>query len=150
MFFNKISNRAKMKKQKNRREPSVYSKRDHQSRRLLVLKKEGGNLELFTYKKIIRKFRKWSKKKKYRIEFRFTPNHIFSNKVKNSRMGKGKGKYTRLVVRLASYSTFMVLTGISPLRLTKYFSKMSVFFRGRFIIKPPTMLPGRLYQKVVA
>lgn len=58
MFFNKIPNRAKAKKQKNRTEPTIYDHRDHQTAKLVVLNASGGHLELFIYRKIVRKFRK--------------------------------------------------------------------------------------------
>lgn len=136
MFFNKIANRAKAKKHKKRGTPGLLSNREHQHHKAVVFIKAGGNLELFIYKKIIRRFRKWVKRKKYKIRFRFTPNHIFSTKNKNSRMGKGKGKYKRLLVRFNAYDTFMVVEGISHLRLIKYFRAMELYFRNVFVIKP--------------
>lgn len=72
------------------------------------------------------------------------PNHIFSNKVKNSRMGKGKGKFSRLVVRFKKYDIFMVMGGFSAARMRKYFKLMTMYFRGKFIVKQSLVNGSRL------
>lgn len=134
MFFNKIANRAKAKKHKHRQVPTIKDNRRHQYQHSTVFVKAGGNLELFIYKRVIRRFRKWVKRKKYKVRFKFTPNHIFSTKNKNARMGKGKGKYKRLLVRFNAYDPFMVVEGIAPVRLIKYFSWMELYFRNTFVV----------------
>ena len=138
MFFNKIANRAKTKKHKQRICPAVTTKTPKTKQKLVTLLHRGGTLELHTYKKIIRYFKILIKKKKYKIKFKFQPNYIFSNKNKNARMGKGKGKYTRLLVKLRKYEPFMLCEGISRVRLQRHITQLRLICHNQIILRATT------------
>lgn len=138
MFFNKIANRAKTKKHKQRMCPSVTTKLPKTKQRQVALLHRGGTLELHTYKKVIRYFKRWIKKKKYKIKFKFQPNYIFSNKNKNARMGKGKGKYKRLLVKLRKYEPFILCEGISRLRLQKHITRLRLICHNQITLRATT------------
>lgn len=59
-------------------------------------------------------------------------------------MGKGKGKFSRLVVRFRKYDIFMVMGGFSAARMNKYFKLMTTYFRGKFIVKRSLVGGSRL------
>lgn len=64
-------------------------------------------------------------------------NYPISKKSKNSRMGKGKGKYIRLCTQVFKNSTFLEFLNINPILLKKilsFFSKKN-FFIFNYIFK---------------
>ena len=64
-------------------------------------------------------------------------------------MGKGKGKYKRLLVRFNAYDPFMVVEGIAAIRLVHYFKLMELYFRNTFVVKAnnKTFSKVHLYSK---
>lgn len=78
---------------------------------------------------VIGKIGKWKRRSKFRKIWMFLwPNHIFTRKSKNSRMGKGKGVFNRWVLKLRRGTTLVETIGLSLSFLKKvvvWFNKQS-------------------------
>ena len=117
MFYNKLQNRKKIKKLKKRSAPPGYTKKAFKKGHVLVHYKTGGLLELSIYKRIIRGFRRKVRRKKYTIIFLFLPNYAHTRKSAKSRMGKGKGKFRRFLVKLKAMQPIMSVRDLAIKRL---------------------------------
>lgn len=85
-------------------------------------------LELKIYKIFFLKIRKIIRKKKLKAFVNICCNHNFSKKSKNSRMGKGKGKFCRFIYRTTSFKpifTFFNVSSFRVLKLCKFLNKKS-------------------------
>lgn len=76
--------------------------------------------ELRFYKFFFLKLRRLSKKKKFKAYVHVSCNHFFSKKSKNSRMGKGKGKFVRYVYRTKVMLPNFVFYRISKNRVSSF------------------------------
>lgn len=83
----------------------------------------GGNLELFVYRRVIRSFRRRSRRRRYKLLFRFLPNYTITSKGQNSRMGKGKGKIVRASIQFRTNKLFMIVRGLSYYRILFFFKR---------------------------
>lgn len=77
-------------------------------------------LELKFYRFFFLKLRRLSKRKKFKSFVFLCCNHIFSKKSKNSRMGKGKGKFVRFVFRSKVLKPIFIFKKISKYRVIKF------------------------------
>jgi hypothetical protein len=77
-------------------------------------------IELKLYRFYFLKLRRFCKKKKIKSYVYICCNHNFSRKSKNSRMGKGKGKFVRFVFRSKILKPIFILKGISKIRISKF------------------------------
>ncbi len=134
MFFDKIVSKKKFKKFKQRSTPNTRFCTIKKTRRTHVYYPRGGMIELWVYKRILRAFRRRSRRRRYCLEFLFRPNALVSKKSKNARMGKGKGKFVRLRLRTPANKLFMVASGISHSRLVFFFANLFKKTRYRFAV----------------
>jgi len=135
MFFDKIVNKKKFKKFKRRSTPKTTFNTNKMYVRTHVYYPSGGRVELWVYKRILRVFRRRSRRRRYTLNFLFRPNYIHSRKSKNSRMGKGKGKFSRLTLNLPANKLFMTVTGLSHQRVVLFFAKIHQNTRYRFAVR---------------
>lgn len=77
-------------------------------------------LELKFYRFFFLKLRRLSRRKKFKSFVHVSCNHFFSKKSKNSRMGKGKGKFVRYVFRTKVLKPTFVFYKISHTRVIKF------------------------------
>lgn len=77
-------------------------------------------LELKVYRFFFLKLRRLSKRKKFKSFVLLSCNHMFSKKSKNSRMGKGKGKYVRFVFRTKILKPIFIFRKLSKYRLISF------------------------------
>lgn len=124
MFYNNVSNKKKLKKFKNRRMPKTYVSGMKKTHYHYIYAKIGGLLELRIHKLILRKFRRRSKRRRFKIIFFFLPNYSFSKKSTNSRMGKGKGKFRRLLAFLKTKQPMVAFRGIAFTRILFFIKKI--------------------------
>lgn len=123
MFFNKVSNKKKLKKFKQRRAPRTYTLGTRKTHYSYIYAKCGGLAELRLHKLILRKFRRRAKRRKFKMIFFFLPNYSYSKKSTNARMGKGKGKFRRLLARLKTHQPLVALRGIAFTRVLLFIKK---------------------------
>jgi ribosomal protein L16/L10AE len=113
MFFHKFSNKKKLKKHKGRRAPRTYTKGIRKTHYNYIYIRRGGLTELRLHKLILRKFRRRSRRRRFKVLFFFLPNYSYTKKGVNSRMGKGKGKFQRLLASLKTYQPLVAFRGIA-------------------------------------
>lgn len=77
-------------------------------------------LELKFYRFFFLRLRRLSKKRKFKSFVFLCCNHIFSKKSKNSRMGKGKGKFVRFVFRTKTLKPIFIFKKISKYRVASF------------------------------
>ena len=77
-------------------------------------------LPLKFYKFFFFKLRKISRRKKIKTYVNLNCNHFFSKKSKNSRMGKGTGKFLRFVFRSKSLKPLFIFYKMSIKRARKF------------------------------
>ena len=70
------------------------------------------------FKKILKKFFKFKKKTK-KVWFFLSKNYPLTKKSKNSRMGKGKGKFVRYCSRILAHHSIFEFSGFSILNLNR-------------------------------
>jgi hypothetical protein len=90
-------------------------------------------LELKVYKFFIRKLRRLTKKRKFKSFVNICCNHCFSRKSKNSRMGKGKGKFVRFVYRSISLKPIFSFIKLSKTRLFKFTMYLNKKTKNKFL-----------------
>lgn len=120
MFFNKIGNRKKLKKLKKRSSPGCNSESKARTHFHFLYTLVGGLHEMRLHKIIIRKFRRRTRRRRFKIIFFFLPNYSYSRKSTNSRMGKGKGKFRRLLTLLKAHHPLAGFRGISLARINRF------------------------------
>jgi hypothetical protein len=140
VFYNTVSNKKKLKKFKNRRAPQVWSSGIKKTHYHYIYTKVGGLLELRIHKLILRKFRRRSKRRRFKIIFFFLPNYSFSKKSTNSRMGKGKGKFRRLLSLLKTKQPLVAFRGIAFARILFFIKRIWLSNNVRLIA---AKAPGR-------
>jgi hypothetical protein len=85
------------------------------------------NVYLFDLKKKFKFFlTKYKKNLNKNIWIFIKKNYPISKKAKNSRMGKGKGKFIRLTTRVLKNSNFLEFLNINPIILKKIMNYCSV------------------------
>jgi hypothetical protein len=97
-------------------------------------------------KKLLKKIRhgttKSIRRKTTRLFLSIAKNYIYTKKSKNSRMGKGKGRVSRLVIRVSKFKPFIYFSGhysVSLSKITTSFSKKT-----RILLKQSTLNNDRL------
>ena len=73
-------------------------------------------IELYILKRLLFRLKRIYKKKKITLFINLNKNHIISKKPKNSRMGKGKGKFTRYIYKLSLFTPILFFEKISNYR----------------------------------
>ncbi len=132
-------NLVDIKVQKNRRFlKSLQNKIKFGDYALLALKETKIEMVQLSYiKKFFKKLIKRKKKdknsknflqKNYKIWVSLLPNYVISKKSKNSRMGKGKGSFTRWVVRIRQGYTLAEFLGVPKYRILKILTKFNKKF----------------------
>ena len=134
MFYNKVTNRKTLRKFKKRGLPSMDSDYKVKKGFTYVWLPKGGNIELAFYKRILRRFRRRVRRRKYKVLFRFLPNYSYTRKIKNSRMGKGKGRFSRLALKLTAFKVIMIIKGLSHRRVECFLKKLRSAFKFNFLI----------------
>jgi len=141
MYLNKLKTQVKLVKFKKRFVPKLIFKENIFS---LVFKKtfftkfsyiflsNSINIELFFYKFFIKKLRKLSRRKNFKSFIFLYCNHCFSKKSKNSRMGKGKGKFVRFICRKYFLQPVFVFSKISSIRIQKFTTFLNTKSRNKF------------------
>lgn len=77
-------------------------------------------IELKIFRFYFLKLRRFCSKKKLKSYVYICCNHNFSKKSKNSRMGKGKGKFLRFVFRSKIFKPIFIIYKISKIRIYKF------------------------------
>ena len=77
-------------------------------------------LNLKIYKFFFLKLRRISKKKRIKTYVNINCNHFFSKKSKNSRMGKGTGKFLKFIFRTKSLKPIFIFYKMSISRALKF------------------------------
>lgn len=99
MYFNKIN--LKLKKPIFKKRHNLKLKIFYKCKfKKIIFFKKTNFLELNFLKKKITKLLRLVKKKKIIVYINLKKNHLLTKKSKNSRMGKGKGKFMRYISRL--------------------------------------------------
>ena len=129
MYLNKIKN-IKLSKFKNRSKSSTFFSKNKFSisnnvNLYKIFCKNTLLLELKYYRFFFLKLRKISKKKKFYSFVFLSCNHCFSKKSKNSRMGKGKGKFIRYVCRKNLLKPIFIFNKISKIRFNKFLNYLN-------------------------
>lgn len=124
MFYNKVSNRKKLRKFKKRTYPRPQVCSMRKTHKAYIYHRVGGLMELRVHKLILRKFRRRAKRRKFRVTFFFLPNYSYSKKSTNSRMGKGKGKVRRLMALVRTCQPLVSFRGISFARILRFTRKV--------------------------
>lgn len=75
-------------------------------------------VELNFFKLFLFRLKRVYKKKKIKMFINLNRNHLITKKPKNSRMGKGKGKFTRFIYKITPYKPVIILPNISVNRMT--------------------------------
>lgn len=73
-------------------------------------------VELYLIKKLLFRLKRVYKKKKISLFINLNKNHIISKKPKNSRMGKGKGRFVRYVYKIKLFTPIIRFNTISDSR----------------------------------
>lgn len=125
MYFNKKKSQKKLVLQKNRFKPKIKFYKKFMFKNFFVKSaflcvKQCVYLELKYLKILIKFFRKLSKKKKYKIYVNYCCNHAWFKKTKNSRMGKGKGKFVRYFYKSTNVKPLFIFKTVSRIRLKKF------------------------------
>ena len=129
MYLNKLKLQKQLKKFKNRKKQklifndsifSLCSKYRLYNNSVCIYVKNLILIELKIYRFFFLKLRKLSKKKKFKLFVLISCNHCFSKKSKNSRMGKGKGKFLRYVFRYKLLRPIFIFYKISLNRVSKF------------------------------
>lgn len=129
VYLNKIKIQKKIKRFKKRRIVGVsYNKNNfninsNKSRMAswsFVFSRLSMFLELKFYRFFIFKLRRMSRKRKFKSYVNMSCNHCFSKKSKNSRMGKGKGKFVRYVYRTVTLKPIFSFFKMSKIRVCKF------------------------------
>jgi hypothetical protein len=128
LYLNKIKIQKKIKRFKKRRSLSCSYKSTmfnlHSNKTRLptwsyVFSRLSMFIELKFYKFFIFKLRRLSRRKKFKSFVNICCNHCFSKKSKNSRMGKGKGKFVRYVYRSLPMKPIFSFYRMSKVRINK-------------------------------
>lgn len=125
MYFNKRKSQKKLILQKHRFKPKIFffekfMFREIGTRISYLCVKQSIYLELKYMRILIKFFRKMVKKKKYKVYVRYCCNHAWFRKSKNSRMGKGKGKFVRFFYKSTNVKPLFIFKRISIFRLKKF------------------------------
>ena len=80
---------------KGRKQPKLSWSRPPLNKRTYVYYMPGGNMEVDIVKHVLEGFRRVVKRRRYKLNFMTKPSYMVFRKSKNSRMGKGKGKFQR-------------------------------------------------------
>lgn len=129
MYLNKLKLQKQLKKFKNRKKQklifndSIFSfnnKNRLYNNSICIYVKNLILIELKIYRFFFLKLRKLSKKKNFKLFVLISCNHCFSKKSKNSRMGKGKGKFLRYVFRYKLLNPLFIFYKISLNRVFKF------------------------------
>lgn len=121
MYLNKLKFQKKIKKFKNRKKQklvfsdSMFCVKGSNilSSLYFIFFKNRLFVEMRLYRFFFLKLRKLSKRKKIKTFVLISCNHCFSKKSKNSRMGKGKGKFTRYAMRYVSLKPIFIFYKLS-------------------------------------
>lgn len=136
MFKPKKRKGKYIRKFKQRQEPRVHTLKKQEYRwTSILLVKKSGTFTTRMYLPMIRAFRKFIKKKKYRLKFRFRINYMVTRKSRQSRMGKGKGKIKGFLIKLPRNKIFLVARGISTTRIWLFFRRIERNMSLKFSIK---------------
>ena len=142
MYLNKIKIQKNIKRFKNRRMAKfIYDNKYFNflntklvyNRVSYIFNRFSLFLELKIYKFFIKKLRRMSKRKHFKSFLNICCNHYFSRKSKNSRMGKGKGKFVRYVYRTISLKPVFTFIRISKKRLIKFTIYLNKKTKSKFI-----------------
>lgn len=125
MYLNKRKSQKKLVLQKNRFKPKIYNFRKYMFKSFFgkyafLCIKQSVYLELKYIKILIKFFRKLAKKKRYRLYVNYYCNHAWFKKTKNSRMGKGKGKFVRYYHKAKNIKPLFIFKYVSKFRLKKF------------------------------
>jgi len=125
MYLNKRKSQKKLVLQKHRFKPKIfftdkYMYLSQHKMYCFICIKQSIYLELKYFKFIIKKFRKLSKKKKFKVWVNFCCNHAWFKKSKNARMGKGKGKFVRFFFKATNCKPLIIFSRISKIRIIKF------------------------------
>jgi len=124
MYFNKRKTQIKLSIQKKRKLPKIYffkkfSFLKRKKIKFFILSKNYLHIELKFYKVFVKKIRKIAKKKRAKAFLYLCCNDAWFKKSKNSRMGKGKGRYVRYVYRTKICKPVLALSRLSKYRVQK-------------------------------
>ena len=142
MYLNKIKIQKNIKRFKNRRMAKfIYDNKYFNflntklvyNRVSYIFNRFSLFLELKIYKFFIKNLRRMSKRKHFKSFLNICCNHYFSRKSKNSRMGKGKGKFVRYVYRTISLKPVFTFIRISKKRLIKFTIYLNKKTKSKFI-----------------
>lgn len=143
MYLNKIEIQKKITRFK-RRKPTklglrlnLFKIKQHNfafTKYVHIYFKDLNNLELKFYKFFIINLRRFSKKKKMIAYIFLTANHCFSKKSTNARMGKGKGKFRRLVNNRKALKPLFIFYKFSLIRIIKFKHYLNKRFLNKFFI----------------
>jgi len=89
-------------------------------------------MELRFYKLYFLKLRRINKRRLVKVYVYIMCNHNFSRKSKNSRMGKGKGKFVRFVFRSKIMKPIFIFNKISNYRLYKFIQYLNKKSKKKF------------------
>ena len=84
-------------------------------------------VDLDFFKKILFRLKRIYKKKKIKLFINLNRNHIISKKPKNSRMGKGKGKFSRFVYKIVPYKPVISIPSISQTRFNSLLNHLNCY-----------------------
>jgi len=134
MFNTPLTNDRSQRNFKLRKRPGVLHYPQAKITGSYVFYPQGGNMELFIYKKIIKSFRKRVRRNRYKLLFNFQSTYTVSSKGPNARMGKGKGKANRPSLSLKSNKLFLIVKGLSYYRVCFFFKKFYKQTGIRFLV----------------
>lgn len=129
MYYNKRKSQKKLVLQTRRLKPKIFFFEkfmflNRWKKTSFLCVKQSIYLELKYLRVLIKFFRKLSKKKRYKIYVRYCCNHAWFKKAKNSRMGKGKGKFVRFFYRSTNLKPLFIFKKISKFRLQKFIKNL--------------------------
>ena len=132
MFITKISNKKKLRKFKKRSKPLTINNWLFSNYGLVFI--GGGFLKLNFFKRIIKIFRKKTRKRGKRVWLFFLINYSRSRKSRMSRMGKGKGKFKKYALFLKNYKIFCKFSGYSYFRVVKFINYLKYEFNYKILV----------------
>ena len=140
MYFNKRKSQRKLVLQKKRKATLTF----FDPTRLMFLTSffkhykfigatQTAYIELRFVRYIARKFRRRTRRRKYKGFIFFCCNHAWFKKSKNARMGKGKGRFVRYTYLSKPLKPIFILSQLSTFRVSKFIRYINNFGKYFFL-----------------